>query len=328
MVQINWGIIGCGNVAEMKSGPAFNKVAGSKILAVMRRDGNKARDYAMRHNVPFWYTNAMEIINHPDINCIYVATPPSSHPDYAIQALRKGKSVYVEKPMAARYTDCLSMHETARTTGQPLYIAYYRRYLPYFLKVKEILDSGILGTIVYADMVIHNAPRPEEFQKETLSWRVIPDIAGGGHFYDLACHQIDLMQWFFGDVEMASGKTYHKKNLYPAEDTVIARIDFKSGVSVNGRWCFVGSEKEHIDLITIFGTQGSVVFSTFDFNPIRLHSGKGEEIFLPENPENIQYGFIRNMVEELQGLRPVNTNSESATRTNWALDVILGKIKP
>jgi predicted dehydrogenase len=294
----------------------------------MRRDGDKARDYAIRHNIPYWYSHADEIINHPEINSIYIATPPSSHKDYAIRAMQMGKAVYVEKPMAAQYTDCLTMHKAALETGQPLYIAYYRRYLPYFIKIKEILDSGILGSILYADIVLHNAPRPDEYRRDSLPWRVIPEIAGGGHFYDLACHQIDLMQWFFGDANGVYGKTYNKANLYPAEDTVIARMDFESAVSVNGRWCFVCSEKEHIDLITIFGTQGSIVFSTFDFTPIRLHTAKGEENFLPDNPENIQYGFIRNMVEELQGLRPISANSKSAMRTNWILDVILGKVKP
>ncbi len=328
MNQINWGIIGCGDVTENKSGPAFNKVSGSKIVAVMRRDGDKARDYALRHHVPWWFTNADEIINHPEINSIYIATPPASHTDYAIRALKSGKAVYVEKPMAAHYNDCLNMHETAVHTGQPLYVAYYRRYLPYFIKIKEILDSGILGTMLYADIVMHKSPRPEEYHKDRLPWRVIPEIAGGGHFYDLACHQIDLMQWFFGNFMDVSGKAYNKAGLYPAEDTVLGRIDFKSGVSVNGRWCFTCSEKEHIDLITIFGARGSVVFSTFDFTPIRLNTAQGEETFLPANPEHIQYGFIKNMVEELQGIRPANSNSLSAMHTNWILDVILGKIKP
>lgn len=294
----------------------------------MRRDGEKARDYATRHQIPYWYSNADEIIHHPEVNSIYIATPPASHTEFAIRALKNGKAVYVEKPMAAHYNDCLRMYETSVQTGQPLYVAYYRRYLPYFIKIKEILDSGILGTILYADMVMHKSARPEEYHKDRLPWRVIPEIAGGGHFYDLACHQIDLMQWFFGNVMDVTGKAYNKAGLYTAEDTVMSRIDFKSGVSVHGRWCFTSYEKELIDLITIFGTRGSVVFSTFDFTPIRLNTAQGEDIFLPENPEHIQYGFIKNMVEELQGIRPVNSNSLSAVHTNWILDVILGKIKP
>ena len=99
MQQINWGIIGCGDVTELKSGPAFNKVSNSSLVAVMRRDAAKAEDYAKRHGVPKWYSNAEALIKDPDVNAIYIATPPSSHLEYAMAAMNAGKPVYVEKPM-------------------------------------------------------------------------------------------------------------------------------------------------------------------------------------------------------------------------------------
>ena len=78
-MNILWGIIGCGNVTELKSGPAFNKVPDSKLIAVMRRDREKAEDYAERHKVPKWYDDADKLINDTEVNAIYIATPPSSH---------------------------------------------------------------------------------------------------------------------------------------------------------------------------------------------------------------------------------------------------------
>src|SRR6187551_1308715 len=103
MEKINWGIIGCGDVSEVKSGPAFNKVNNSSLVAVMRRDGAKAKDYAHRHQVPKWYDDASLLINDPDVNAIYIATPPSSHEEYTIAAIDAGKPVYVEKPMTMNY---------------------------------------------------------------------------------------------------------------------------------------------------------------------------------------------------------------------------------
>jgi len=97
---IHWGIIGCGDVTELKSGPAFQKVPGSKLVAVMRRNADLARDYAKRHGVARWYSDASELINDPQVDAVYVATPPDSHALYAIQAMKAGKPVYVEKPMA------------------------------------------------------------------------------------------------------------------------------------------------------------------------------------------------------------------------------------
>src|ERR1700730_9641033 len=96
---ISWGIIGCGNVTEVKSGPAFNKVNHSRLVAVMRRDAAKAADYAKRHQVPAWYSDAESMINDPAVNAVYIATPPKFHEEYVIAALQKGKLVYVEKPV-------------------------------------------------------------------------------------------------------------------------------------------------------------------------------------------------------------------------------------
>ena len=327
MHEVNWGIIGCGNVTEIKSGPAFVKIQGSGVVAVMRRDGSKAKDYALRHNVPRWYDNADDLINDPGVNAVYIATPPSSHAEYAIRAMEKGKAVYVEKPMASNYADCIRMTEVSQSTRQPLYVAYYRRFLPYFVKVKEILSAGMLGELLYAKIDFHIAPRPEDFNASNLPWRVIPEIAGAGYFYDLACHQLDLLEWFFGKPLAASGKHYNKRKLYHAEDIVFGTIDYESGIPVNAQWCFAAGNNEHKDIIRIFGTLGTLEFSTFDFTPIRISTSTINEEYHPENPENIQYWYIKNMVEELLGNNTARGNGDSAMRTNRIMDIILGKIQ-
>jgi predicted dehydrogenase len=326
MQEINWGIIGCGNVTELKSGPAFSKVSGSRVVAVMRRDGSKASDYASRHNIPLWYTDADKVIDNPEVNAVYIATPPASHPDYAIRVMERGKPAYVEKPMAANYEDCVLMQEASIRTRQPLYVAYYRRFLPYFIKIKELLSYGQLGKLLYAKIDFHISPRPEDFNKDSLPWRLIPEIAGGGYFYDLACHQFDLLEWYFGKPVNAEGKNYNRRSLYYAEDLVFARIEYETNMPVNAQWCFSAGNNEHRDVISIYGSKGSLEFSTFDFTPIRLVTEGCVEEYLPANPENIQYWFIRNMVEELQGPGPVRGNFESAVRTNWLMDKILGKL--
>lgn len=327
MVQrINWGIIGCGNVTELKSGPAFNKVDGSRVVAVMRRDASKARDYAQRHGIPAWYNDAGELINDPEVNAVYIATPPSSHAEYAIRALEKGKVAYVEKPMAVSYSDCVRMQEFARHTGIPLYVAYYRRFLPYFIQVKKILDEGQLGDLLFAEIDFHIPPRKEDYYVETLPWRVLPEIAGAGYFYDLACHQLNLFDWFFGKVREVSGSTYNRRGLYQAEDLVYANMVYESGLPVSGSWCFAADDGQNTDIISIFGTRATLEFSTFGFTPIQLKSNDGTTEYLPPNPENIQFWFIKNMVEELQGARPQAPNSEEGVRTNWIMDKILGRI--
>lgn len=146
--MIKWGFIGCGEVTEKKSGPAFSMVPGSKIEAVMSRNKEKARSYAERHRIPKWYTDAQELINDPEVNAIYIATPPSSHATFAIMAMKAGKPVYVEKPLAASYEECARINRISQQTGVPCFVAYYRRYLPYFAKIKELIHKGEIGRVI------------------------------------------------------------------------------------------------------------------------------------------------------------------------------------
>lgn len=326
MKLINWGFIGCGEVTERKSGPAFNEVEGSHIEAVMSRTEERARSYAERHGVKKWYTDAQELIDDPDVNAIYVATPPSSHAIFAIMAMRAGKPVYVEKPLAATYDDCIRVNYVSEQTGVPCYVAYYRRYLPYFQKVKDIIDQGTLGTITNVNIRFSVPPRDEDLDREHLPWRVIPDIAGGGYFYDLAAHQLDLLQYFFGVIIKAHGYCTNRAHLYEAEDTVGACFRFENGLVGSGSWCFVGHKSAQEDIIEIVGDKGMVIFSVFNYDPILLMTSEGTTSIVVKNPSFVQLPLIRSVIEDLQGFGLCTCNSVTATPVNWAMDRILGKI--
>ncbi len=326
MKQINWGIIGCGNVTEKKSGPAFNKVEGSRLVAVMRRDGAKAADYARRHGVPRWYDKAEDLLRDPEINAVYVATPPSSHAAYAIAAMRAGKAVYVEKPMARTWAECREMNKVAEETGMPLFVAYYRRRLPGFLKVKEWLEAGRIGEPRLVNVCLLLPPRPEDLDRDHLPWRVKPEIAGAGYFYDLASHTLDILDYFFGPIEITEVQSVVKNTagLYKAEDTVLAHFNFASGVAGKGMWHFAAAPSDQTDTITIYGSEGSIRYSTFEVIPVRLVTGKGEELYHYRNPENIQYNLICSIVETLQGKADTCPSTGiTAARTNRVLEKIV-----
>src|SRR6266850_3456148 len=147
--EIRWGIIGAGDVCEVKSAPAMNKIAGSKLVAVMRRNGRKAQDYARRHGVPKWYDDVDRLINDQEVNAIYIATPPDTHELYTLKAAKAAKPVYVEKPMARTYRECRAMIDACQQADVPLFTAYYRRMLPNFLKIKALLNDGVIGDVRY-----------------------------------------------------------------------------------------------------------------------------------------------------------------------------------
>ena len=205
MEKVRWGIIGCGDVTEVKSGPALQRIEHSEIVAVMRRDGDKARSYAKRHGVPYAYSDADDLINHPEVNAIYVATPPSTHAEYTVRAASAGKPVYVEKPMARTHAECLHMIEACRSAQVALFVAYYRRALPYFLQVKALLDNRSIGAVRTVHICLHQ--QPMTIDRANPPWRVVPSIAGGGLFFDLASHQFDLLDFLFGPIKEARGTT-------------------------------------------------------------------------------------------------------------------------
>lgn len=326
MKEISWGFIGCGEVTEKKSGPAFNLVEGSHVEAVMSRSADKARSYAERHGVRKWYTDAQELIDDDRVNAIYIATPPSSHATFAIMAMRSGKPVYVEKPLAASYEDCVRVNRISEETGVPCFVAYYRRYLPYFRRVKRIVDAGVLGNIINVQVRFSVPPRELDYNSSELPWRLQPDISGGGYFYDLAPHQIDLLQELFGIIVKAHGYPSNRAHLYQAEDTISACFRFESGLVGSGSWCFVGHKSAREDSIEVIGDRGSLTFSVYNYNPIRLITSDGLTNIEVKNPPYVQLPIIKNVIEDLQGIDKCLCTSVSATPTNWVMDRILGKM--
>ncbi len=302
MQKITWGIIGCGDVTEVKSGPAFNKVSNSTLLAVMRRNAAKAQDYAKRHNVPEWFDDASKIINNHSINAVYVATPPSTHEEYAIAAIDAGKPVYVEKPMANNYASAKNIANAAAAKNIKLVVAHYRREQPRFKKVKQLIVDKAIGDILYVRIELCKRPlTKEELADEKVAWRVNPSIAGGGIFHDLSPHQLDLMYHFFGPVEKVSGVASQQGSSYNAADMVAGNILFKSGVAFSGTWCFNAPADK--DICEITGTKGKIRFTVFSTNSIEVElDGKTTTDNFDELP-HVQQPMIQATVEYFLGLR-------------------------
>jgi predicted dehydrogenase len=298
MNKINWGIIGCGDVTEIKSGPAFNKVKNSSLVAVMRRDAEKAKDYAQRHSVPKWYADANSLINDADVNAIYIATPPSSHEEYTIAALNAGKPVYVEKPMAVNSSSAKKMMNAAQKKNVKLVVAHYRREQPLFKKIKQLLAENVIGDIRFARLEFYKRSlTKEELQIDKNAWRVDAAVAGGGLFHDLAPHQLDLMYYFFGEADKAHGIALNQAGLYNADDIVAGNILFKSGVLFSGLWCFNVSEDDEKDSCEIVGSKGKIHFNVFGEPKITMTVEGKKENFLFDTLQHVQQPMIEKVVD-------------------------------
>ena len=323
MNKVKWGFIGAGDVANVKSGPAFNKIDNSEVLIVMRRNLKKAAEYAEKNNIPNYTSDAEELLNHPEINAVYIATPPYAHVHYCIEAAKAGKHVYVEKPMAMNYSECKLMLETCKSYGVKLFVAYYRRELEYFKKVEELVNEGVVGDIKYISINFLAHPKKDDYHKDTLPWRVKPDISGGGYFFDLASHQLDYLDLLFGPITSAKGHSANQLNLYEPEDIVASSFKFKSGILGKGLWCFNYENREEIDSTEIIGSKGKLSFSFFNPSPIILETSGESQKFSIEYPEHVQQPLIESVVKDILGNGNCRSTGLSASRTNKVMEDIL-----
>lgn len=311
MKKVRWGIIGCGDVTELKSGPAFNKVKNSELVAVMRRDGEKAKDYALRHNVPKWYTDAASLINDPGINAIYIATPPSSHAEYTLAAIAAGKPVYVEKPMSVNAESANSMAKAAGEKNIKLSVAHYRRAQPLFKKIKQLVAEKAIGNLRFARLELYKKPATHEYLTAPhTAWRLNEAIAGGGLFNDLSPHQLDLMYYFFGEPGKASGFATNQADSYHADDIVAGNILFKNGIMFSGVWCFNVSEADEKDSCEIVGDKGKILFSFFEHKPVIVITEGKTETLAFDPLQHVQQPMIEKVVEYFldEGPNPCSGN--------------------
>jgi predicted dehydrogenase len=322
---IRWGIIGCGDVTEVKSGPALQKARNSELVAVMRRRGDLARDYARRHGVPAWYDDANSLINDETVDAVYVATPPSSHKEYTLLSAKAGKPVYVEKPMALTFAECVSMIDACRRAGVPLFVAYYRRALPRFIKVKELIERGEIGDVRFVSIAFRQPPGEDVRDRAALPWRVRPEVSGGGLFVDLASHMLDFLDYALGPIREVRGLASNQASLYPAEDIVTGTFRFESGVHGVGTWCFSAFDRR--DSTEVVGTAGRISYATFDATPIVLETRGGRTEFSIENPPHIQQPLVQLIVDALNDAGASPSTGESAARTSWVMDKMLAPMQ-
>lgn len=337
METIRWGIIGCGDVTEKKSGPAFSNLPGSKLTCVMRRDGDKAADYAQRHNVPHWTTNAQELIESPEVDAVYIATPPGARVNYAEAVAKVGKPIYLEKPMAATGDQCDDMIELCARAKVPLYVAYYRRALPRFLKVKELLAEKAIGEIRAVSIKLLQPRRQGKDFTDGLPWRFQKEHSGGGLFIDLGAHQLDLLDYLLGPVESAHGHAVNQAGDYEVEDALTASFLFPKNVVGHGLWCFTSSVKGMEENITIEGAHGRIHFSCFgDTNPGQFtqgpsgarvsvgleRDGRLEEFAIP-HPATIQEPLIATVLDDLRDTGECPSTGETAARTTRLMEALV-----
>jgi len=322
MREIRWGIIGCGKVCEVKSGPAFSRIPGSSLHAVMRRDAAKAADYAARHKVPKFCSDADQLIDDPEVDIVYVATPPGTHADYALRVCAAGKPAYVEKPMARNATECEAMFSAFRRAGLPLFVAYYRRALPRFLQVREWLAAGAIGELTHINYR-YTSPCQKAAEPAAIPWRMEAEQSGGGLFLDLGSHTLDIFDFLFGPLGQVNGDAANLAKRGAVEDVVTMQFRVPGGALGTASWNFAGPCRE--DIIEISGAGGRITLTCFGNEPVRLENSDGVQNAERPNPPHIQQPLIQTIVSELNQQGKCPSTGASALRTARVMDTVLDR---
>ncbi|WP_022886787.1 Gfo/Idh/MocA family protein [Glaciibacter superstes] len=318
MAHVRWGIIGCGDVTEVKSGPAFQRASGSELVAVMRRTPSLAEDYAKRHGVPRWYDDADGILQSDDIDAVYIATHPNTHREYALRAAAAGKSVYVEKPMAMSEDECRQMQSACDAAGVALWVAYYRRALPRFERIRTLIADGAIGQVRAVNSLRYQTV-------SSRAWQNQAGLSAGGYFFDAACHTLDYLDSLFGQMTDIAGLATNHSPARAHEDTVAASYRFESGVIGSGTWCF--DSDVDVDTTTVVGSEGTISFSISAPEPIHIVRGRRVEQISVDDPPHVHQPLVQTIVDEVNGVGSCPSTGTTAMRTARVMDQILADVR-
>jgi predicted dehydrogenase len=261
--SIRWGIIGCGDVVETKNGAPMYLAAHSELAGIWNRTYEKAAEWCSRHGHGRAYSSVDELLEDPTIDIIYVATTPNVHKKYACAVAAAGKNCYLEKPIALSWAEALEIQEAFQKSGTSCFVAHYRRGMPRYKKLRELLQEGAIGKVRGVQIIRTQRQTAEEMlPHDEKPWRVRPEISGGSHFYEGDAHMLDLVDYLVSPLADFKLEVTNETGFYEAEDAVSLSGKSETGVLVSGMWCY--ATYKAIDRFLIFGDKGSIEFPYYN----------------------------------------------------------------
>lgn len=221
------GIAGCGAISRNHL-EAFHALDNVEIVGVCDVDADRAKATAEIWDIPNAVASAEELLTL-GLDIVSVCTPHPTHEEVVLQAAAAGVNVLCEKPIATRLESAERMVEACENAGVQLGVLFQRRFWPASQKIRAAIDDGTLGKAILAQcsVMLHRAP--DYYNRD--AWRGTWESDGGGVLMSQAVHQIDLLQWYLGDVAEVYGKvnTYRHADYIEVEDSATAVITFTSG---------------------------------------------------------------------------------------------------
>lgn len=255
MDVVNWGVIGCGGIADRRTIPeGILPARNARLGAVMDADPQRAEAVANRWGLEKAARSLEELLANETIQAVYIATPNALHYGQVLAAARAGKHVLVEKPIALKLDDAQEMITTCRTEGVYLAAGYMMRFHALHRALAEIIANGGLGQPVYAraQLTCWYPPIPG-------AWRQDPVAGGGGAWMDLGSHCIDLLEFFFGPISRVAAFSRTLTHSYAVDDSTTVLCEFENGAQGVVETNFNVPDDAAQNSLEVRGTRGVVI---------------------------------------------------------------------
>lgn len=252
--KVNWGVIGAGGIADRRTIPeGILKACNARLVAVMDADGARAEAAGRKYGVR-WHASERSLLDQADVEAVYIATPNHLHPRQARAAMRRGKHVLCEKPLAITVRDAEAMIRVARRARVKLACGYMMRFHAAHRRIAEMIRDGVIGklTLGRAQLTCWYPPIKG-------AWRQTQRLGGGGAFMDMGSHCVDLLEMFFGKVKRVHATVRTLVHRYEVDDTSLVTLEFESGAVAMVDNQFNVPDLAARNRLELYGSQGSIL---------------------------------------------------------------------
>jgi predicted dehydrogenase len=316
--RVGWGLVGCGDIARRRVAPALRDLDNCELVAVSRADAARAGSFAAEFGAKRWHAGWRELLEDPEVEAVYVATPVRLHAGQAVAAAEAGKHVLCEKPMALTAAECERMNAAAEANGVLLGVAYYRRFYPAVEKVKQILESGEIGVPVVAQVNAFERfdPAPDHPRR----WLLDKRQSGGGPMFDFGCHRVEVLLNLFGDVKAVKGLATNVLFGREVEDTACALLQFERGTQ--GVISVTHAARDPQDTLEIFGSEGSVRVDVLNEGRLCVSTEDGHSLQSHPPHANLHQPLVEDFASAVVEGRPPRVDGRVGQKVSEILEQI------
>ncbi len=326
MEKVRLGIVGLGWVAQVIHLPILSKLAEAEIVAVCDRDKSRGRLVAEKFGIKSLYTDVAQMLDSEQIDAVIISTSTDSHKDVAIAALKAGKDVLVEKPIARKYDEAVAIAEAVKQSKRKLMVGMNHRFRPDTMILKSFLEGKELGKVFYTKAGWLRRKSNDN------AWLTQKEKSGGGVFLDLGIVMLDMAFWMMGypDAKRVSATNFNHTTKQ-VEDTSCVNITMKNGSLINIEVSWSMHVADDVYYCNIFGTDG-----TASLNPLRINKElHGNVVNLaPAKMEAHQHLFKRSYENELKhflgavkDVHPVISTADEAVQRMKIVEAVYKSVR-